>query len=264
MQDLSYPTLFALFSALLALAAFSEHRGWGSGRAIAISALRAGLQLSLVGFVLEWLFQPGREWASFPYVLWMLGAATSVLWGRFMHKRPPGLKLLDFYWVLSALGLSTLALSLAVGRVEQGNWNITPAVLIPFLGIVLGNVLTSLGLAIERFQSDIRANRTLIEARLLQGQAVNEAVGDFRRAALSAGMTPILNALTAAGIVSLPGALTGQLLAGQDPAAAVRVQLLMLFALTGISWAGCAGFLVVLLRKWRVLEREALSAEVYR
>jgi len=201
------------------------------------------------------------------YLVWMLGAALWVVWGRLGPRKVFALEKLDLGLVL--LGLGTAAVGL-VQLVASGGPNgdrlpnsPNSSLVIPFVGIVLGNVLSSLGLAVERFQSEIRSTRALLESRLLAGASVWEAGSDSRRAALSAGMAPILNALSAAGLVSLPGALTGQLLSGQDPVSAVRVQILILISLALASWLGCAALLSLLSKRWTDLERETFRSEVF-
>jgi putative ABC transport system permease protein len=49
---------------------------------------------------------------------------------------------------------------------------------------------------------------------------------------MRAGMIPIINAMAAAGVVSLPGMMTGQILAGSPPVEAVKYQILIMFLVT--------------------------------
>ena len=53
------------------------------------------------------------------------------------------------------------------------------------------------------------------------------------REALRTAMLPIINSMAAAGIVFLPGMMTGQILAGVDPEEAVKYQLLIMFMVGG-------------------------------
>ena len=61
------------------------------------------------------------------------------------------------------------------------------------------------------------------------GQTARAASRDLRREAMRTGMIPILNAMAAAGVVSLPGMMTGQILAGSPPVEAVKYQILIMF-----------------------------------
>ena len=257
-------SLLASLSLLAAAATLSERLGLGQGRAMVVSALRAGVQLLLVGHLLVYIFAIDSPFLVVCYLVWMLGAALWVVWGRLGPRKVFALEKLDLGLVLLGLGTAAVGLvQLVANGGPNGDRLPNSSLVIPFVGIVLGNVLSSLGLAVERFQSEIRSTRALLESRLLAGASVWEAGSDSRRAALSAGMAPILNALSAAGLVSLPGALTGQLLSGQDPVSAVRVQILILISLALASWLGCAALLFLLSKRWTDLECETFRSEVF-
>ena len=71
--------------------------------------------------------------------------------------------------------------------------------------------------------------RRVIEARLIQGHSAREAILPYRREATRTGMIPTINGMAAAGIISLPGMMTGQILAGAAPVEAVKYQILIMF-----------------------------------
>ena len=89
--------------------------------------------------------------------------------------------------------------------------------------------MNGVALSVERLTESLAREREVIEQRLLLGETREEAASDLRREAARAGLIPILNAMAAAGIVSLPGMMTGQILAGAAPLDAVRYQILILF-----------------------------------
>ena len=74
-----------------------------------------------------------------------------------------------------------------------------------------------------------QGKRLVIEARLMLGQDWKEAIGDIRRESIRSGLIPIINAMAVAGVVSLPGMMTGQILAGSPPLEAVKYQILIMF-----------------------------------
>ena len=51
-------------------------------------------------------------------------------------------------------------------------------------------------------------------------------------------MMPIINAMSAAGVISLPGMMTGQILAGVDPVEAVKYQIMIFFLIAGGTGIG--------------------------
>ena len=76
------------------------------------------------------------------------------------------------------------------------------------------------------------------------GQRWNEAIADYRKQAIRSGMIPIINAMAAAGVVSLPGMMTGQILAGARPVEAVKYKILIMFLIaagTGLGTLAAVG-----------------------
>jgi UDP-glucose/iron transport system permease protein len=115
--------------------------------------------------------------------------------------------------------------------------------------MIIGNSMNALALALERLFADLRGQRELVEMKLSLGANYREASEDMVRRAIKAGMIPSINSLMGVGIVFIPGMMTGQIVAGADPLAAVRYQIvvmLMLVASTTIST-----LLVVLLTRHR-------------
>ena len=77
--------------------------------------------------------------------------------------------------------------------------------------------------------------RAEIEARLALGDTFADATRPIIVAAIRRGMVPLINQMSAAGLVTLPGIMTGQILAGMDPLDAVKYQILLMFLLAGAS-----------------------------
>ena len=108
----------------------------------------------------------------------------------------------------------------------------TPQYAIPMLGMLLGNTMNGIALGMDRLIQTAWQQRFIIEQRLMLGQRSSEAIRDIRHDSMRAGMIPIINAMAAAGIVSLPGMMTGQILAGSLPIEAVKYQILIMFLIT--------------------------------
>ena len=100
-------------------------------------------------------------------------------------------------------------------------------------GMLLGNTMNGVSLAVNQLTQTVRSQRTVIESRLALGQTKSEAIDDIRRESIRTGLIPILNAMAAAGLVSLPGMMTGQILAGNLPADAAKYQILIMFLIAG-------------------------------
>ncbi len=126
--------------------------------------------------------------------------------------------------------VSTFAVTLFTLLVIIGNdpWY-TPRYAIPLLGMMFGNAMNGVSLGLDRLTQTVWQQRAIIDARLALGHTAAQAIADIRRDATRSGMMPIINAMAAAGIVSLPGMMTGQILAGAPPLQAVKYQILIMF-----------------------------------
>ncbi len=126
---------------------------------------------------------------------------------------------------ISSFSVLFLTLTLII-RVEP--WY-QPQYLIPLLSMLLGNTMSGAAIALDTLTRGAWDARGHIEAWLLAGSTWDQAIASIRRDSLRAGLIPIVNAMATAGLVSLPGMMTGQILAGSLPMEAAKHQLLMMF-----------------------------------
>jgi putative ABC transport system permease protein len=113
-----------------------------------------------------------------------------------------------------------------------------PRYALPLLGMILGNTMTGISLGLHTLTSGLVRERAAVEARLALGATRHEAVLPVTRMALRSALMPIINSMAATGLVALPGMMTGQILAGAEPAQAVRYQLLIMFLIAGGTGLG--------------------------
>lgn len=215
---------------VVALALISLFLKLGLTNRIVIAAIRTVIQLLLIGLVLK---------ALFAQVNFLLVAALSIVMlliaGREVMARQQrkfgglwgyGLGTLSMF--ISSFTLTVYALIVIIGTEP---WY-TPQYAIPLLGMMLGNTMTGVSLALDKLTTTAWQQRAVIEARLILGQDWRTAIGDITRDSVRIGMIPMINAMAAAGIVSLPGMMTGQILSGTDPLEAVKYQILIMFLIT--------------------------------
>nr|NIR49164.1 ABC transporter permease [candidate division KSB1 bacterium]NIR70895.1 ABC transporter permease [candidate division KSB1 bacterium]NIS24665.1 ABC transporter permease [candidate division KSB1 bacterium]NIT71567.1 ABC transporter permease [candidate division KSB1 bacterium]NIU25265.1 ABC transporter permease [candidate division KSB1 bacterium] len=126
---------------------------------------------------------------------------------------------------ISSFAVTMLALIVVVGAQPWYH----PQYAIPLLGMLLGNTMNGIALSMNHLTQTAWQQRSIIEQRLMLGQTRDEAIADIRGDSMRTGMIPIINAMAAAGIVSLPGMMTGQILAGSPPTEAVKYQVLIMF-----------------------------------
>lgn len=220
------------------------------GRRLLWACLRAAVQLALIGQILAFVLEGTVGLVTAGVMAVMVFAAA-----REAARRPER-KLVGAAWgtfvTLALVGILTSCFVTAVVlRVEP--WH-EPRYLIPLLGMILGNALTGLSLAMDNLLESVDVRRADIEADLAAGATRFEALRPPLREAVRRGMMPILNATSVVGVVSLPGVMTGQILAGADPRAAVRYQFVVMVTVLGATAVGClllAGWVVL-----RVTDRE--------
>ncbi|TLD44230.1 MAG: putative iron export permease protein FetB [Accumulibacter sp.] len=212
---------------ILALAGLSHQLRIGSERQLLVAAARSTVQLLLIGLVLKLLFANAH-----PLWVGLLAALMLVVAGREVMVRQKhrfvgawGFAVGALSMFVSSFSVTVLALLLIIGT---DPWY-APQYAIPLLGMILGNTMNGIALGLDRLTQDAADKRQIIDSRLALGHDWRRAIADSRREAIRVGMIPIVNAMAAAGIVSLPGMMTGQILAGTPPVEAVKYQILVMF-----------------------------------
>ena len=158
--------------------------------------------------------------------------------------------------MLATTATAVLALTTAI---RPQPWY-DPRYALPLTGIILGNVLNAGAITLDGVLSGFPRERVKIEARLALGETFTEATRPVVVDAIRRGMVPLINQMSAAGIVTLPGIMTGQILAGMDPLDAVKYQILLMFLLAGAG--GLVSVLIALLAARRFTdERQRLRLD---
>ncbi len=208
---------------------------------LAVASVRTIVQLLLVGFLLKYVFALHSLLLILSLALLMVGIASRAATGRsaYTYKGMTGHAFLS----LAASGLLTTYLVTAV-IIQVHPWY-RPQYLVPLLGMILGNSLTSVSLTLDGLLVDVTQRRGEIEMELSHGASAWEAAHGPLQAAVRRGMVPTINSMLVVGIVSLPGMMTGQILAGNDPLQAVKYQIVVMFMLAAATALG--GILIVLL-----------------
>jgi putative ABC transport system permease protein len=109
----------------------------------------------------------------------------------------------------------------------------TARYLIPLGGMVIGNSMNTASLILSRVRDDVNAQRLNIEAALALGATCRQAISPILKTSLKSAMIPLIDATKTTGIIFLPGAMVGMIIAGADPLEAVRLQVVVLYMLLG-------------------------------
>lgn len=195
---------------------------WGS--------LRAFVQLVAVGYAIKFIFGMESVWMMSLALLIMTLVGAHAAAGRV--ERVNGAFTITLISILAG-SVITLATMLIFEIIS-----LDARYVIPLSGMIIGNSMNASALAMDRLASDIRTNRLAVETALALGRRWREATHKYQRDAARTGMVAILNFLKTVGIVALPGAMTGMILAGADPVEAVLLQVIvayMLLAATTIT-----------------------------
>jgi len=230
----------ALAAALIAISAgLSLWLSLGLAAQLVVAATRAAAQLVLVGLFLRALFSSSSPVPTLAVIAVMFVAAALEVGARQERKLRGAWQYLGGGSVVAVatLGVAVLALSTAL---RPDPWY-APRHTILLVGFILGTTMNAASLALNAFFSSVARERAAIEARLALGAERYEAFHDLVRRAVRAGAIPILNQMAAAGVITLPGIMTGQVLAGVDPVAAAKMQLLLLFLLGGGGFLAALG-----------------------
>lgn len=243
--DLAVAALLIVVDGLLSLALRLQLH-----RQIAVATLRMIVQLLLVGYVLRVVFALGSPVVTLLIVVLMASIAAREVGARPERRLEHfGNYAIAAAVVTAATGV-TAALALTTAIQPHPWWN--PHYAIPLAGIILSSVLNAGSLSLDSMLDGVTRDRMAIEAQLAIGASYREALRPLIRASARRGLVPIINQMSAAGIITLPGIMTGQILAGMDPVEAVKYQILLMFLLAGSSGLTVVG--VSFLAAWRLTD----------
>jgi putative ABC transport system permease protein len=225
-------------------------------RRLFVAAVCTVVQLLLVGLLLDWVFRLDR----WEVVLAMMVSMTLIAGfsaTRRTQVRYPGI------WLRSIAAIwagSWLVATIALGVIVRVRPWYTPQYAIPLLGMILGNTLNGVSLGLDRLGSELVGNRDQVEALLALGSTRWEAARRSIQQAARTGLVPTINAMMVVGIVSLPGMMTGQLLAGTSPIEAVKYQIVIMFLIASGTALGTVFAILLSFRKLFNQDHQFLDA----
>ncbi|HUQ63616.1 MAG TPA: iron export ABC transporter permease subunit FetB [Acidimicrobiales bacterium] len=191
---------------------------------ILVATLRSFAQLLAIGFVLDFVFG-NHGWLTPIVLVVMVGTAALTSGSR--ARRVPKARWIAAASIAVATG-GTLGVLLAFGIIPAAS-----RAVIPLGSMVISNSMVTTSLVMTRLRDDLAAHRREVEARLSLGETAADASAPWHRTALRTGMIPVIDQTKVVGLVALPGAMTGMILAGAEPAAAIRLQLVVMYMLLG-------------------------------
>ena len=223
--DLVFTSLLVLLNAGISFAFRLD-----IGGKLLIAAARAVVQLLLMGLVLKTLFSLSSPlWTGLAALFMVLFAGREIM-ARQKRK-------LSGIWAYG-LGTATMMMAsifvtcVALATVAPTPWY-DPRYALPLLGMIIGNTMTGISLGLHNLIETLSRDKSSVEAQLALGATKWAAMLPTIRNALTTAFMPIINSMSAAGLVLIPGMMTGQILAGADPMDAVKYQILIMFLIAG-------------------------------
>ncbi|MCK5252989.1 MAG: iron export ABC transporter permease subunit FetB [Thermoplasmata archaeon] len=209
---------------LIIAAALSRMRSLGLEKDLAIAAIRGGIQIMAMGFVVFAIFklEDLLLWTVVMAFIATMVSVASYTSGKRAKELPQPFN--ASFMGIALATVVTLGTMLALGVLPT-----RPEFVIPIAGMVVGNSMNSTSLALNRLVAEVRGHRPKIEARLLLGADAETALQPHVRTSVRSALIPTVDSLKSLGIVFIPGGMTGMLMGGVDPIWAAQYQLVIYF-----------------------------------
>ncbi|CAL4903155.1 unnamed protein product [Urochloa decumbens] len=204
---------------------FAQHLGLE--REMLYATGRVVLQLSVVGFVLQFIFsQKNALWILLAYLFMVITRSVGqrhvtvagYTAGR-RARRVPGGKYIAGVSILAGTGITMLAL------VALRVFPFTPRYIIPLAGMMVGDAMTVTGVTMKKLREDIEIQRNMVENALALGATPRQATLPQVRRSLGIALSPVIDSVKTVGLITLPGTMTGLILGGASPLEAIQLQI---------------------------------------
>jgi len=201
----------------------------GLDQQLLLSAARCAIQLTILGSVLTPVFNLNTPWLVALFALWMVFAAVmEVSYSRSKYRFVG-----EFWVVFFSLALTTSLIgTFGVGIAIKSDPLWSPHTFIPTLGMLLGNSMTGIALAITSLLTQVSENQERINYLLSLGASRMDVGRTVAVEAIRTGLVPTLNGMSMMGLVSIPGMMTGQILSGTPPQDAVKYQIVLMYGIS--------------------------------
>lgn len=203
-----------------------------------VASIKMTVQLVLAGLILAYIFENPHPAFTMTYLAAMISFSIHRVLSknRELNKR--------FKLVIAAsMAFSGIFVMVYFVYVVVGESIFNPQYVIPISGMIMGNTMTGVSLGVKTFRESMEGQSAKINALLCFGASPSVILLPFVRQALETAMLPTLNSMLGMGIVSLPGMMTGQILAGTMPTTAILYQIAIMIAICTVVTCSCFGSL---------------------
>ncbi|MGA1821392.1 MAG: ABC transporter permease [Thermoplasmatota archaeon] len=238
---------------LIAIIILSVIKKIGIGKDFTLALIKGGIQLFAVALVLTFLFNYDLWYIP----IWLLLGIMAVLGGRTSAKRASNMpRAFDVTTPSILLGAGGVLVVLAVTRampIER------PEFIIPLAGMAFGNSMRICSVALERLIREVRVNRVKVETYLSLGADSTQALQEITRMSIRAALIPTVDNLKTLGVIFIPGAMAGLIIAGTNPLVAAEYQIIVFLMI--LSGGLVSSMMVVYLARKRILTSSDQIAE---
>lgn len=231
-MDLPILNLAIAYVFVLLLLLIFKARGIRRERQILIAATRMTIQLTVMGYILMFVFENPSWWLTLLMLAVMLSFAMYNAVKRVKVEMSKELKRLVCLSMAAGYTVTAAVFLFVVLRINP--W-FDPQYCIPISGMIVGNSMTGIALGANKLCSGMRERRELVENSLMLGATPAAAARDVVNDAFDSAILPTMNNMLTMGIVSLPGMMTGQILSGTFPLTAIKYQIGIMLAILGCT-----------------------------
>ena len=229
-MDLSIFQLSIAYIFVIIMLIIFKYRGIRREKQILIASTRMTLQLTIMGYILMFVFNNPSWWLTSLMIIVMISFAIYNSIKRVKIKMSQELKAIIAFSLACGALLTAVFFILVVLKVRP--W-FNPQYFIPISGMIVGNSMTGIALGANKLCSDFEDKRVEIENSLMLGASPIAATREIVNNAFDNAILPTMNNMLTMGIVSLPGMMTGQILSGTFPLTAIKYQIGILLAILG-------------------------------
>ncbi|WOK92027.1 protein ALUMINUM SENSITIVE 3-like [Canna indica] len=189
------------------------------------ATVRSFLQLSVVGFVLQFIFaQKNAGWVLLAYFFMVCVAGYTA--GQRAKLVPRG------KWIAGASILTGTAATMLL-PIALNVLPFTPQYFVPVAGMMVGHAMAVTGVTMKKLHEDIRIQKNLVETALALGATPRQATKQQVKSSLVMALSPDLDSVKTVGLITLPGTMTGLIMAGASPLEAIQLQIVITNMLVG-------------------------------
>lgn len=225
--QISLYAFFSVYLLLLIVIAIMKKAQIHQSKILIYASVRMTLQLVLAGFVLTYLFKNPHPILTSAYFISMLVFALIQILSGQSHYNTRFRVIIAVSFIVSACIISSF---FVIVITKQSFFN--PQYTIPIAGMLIGNAMTGFNLALKSLHETLMAEKNQIKSLLMLGVHPRKILLPFMNKALETALIPTINAMISMGIISLPGMLTGQILAGTLPNTAILYQITIMIAIS--------------------------------